>query len=90
MKNLFDFADEEIESIEEKSKDASSNIKSKVEEYSKLSENELISKLFENVEKQKQDGTFNFDELTNMVSKIRPYLNANQILQLEELLNKIK
>lgn len=90
MKNLSDFANEEIEDIKGKSDSISNDLEHKINEYSRLSENELLQKLFDNVEKQKQDGSFDFNQLASMFNTIRPYLSSSQQNNIEELLKKIK
>jgi len=65
-------------------------VKDKVNNYSKLSENELMQELFKEVSKQKSSGNFNSNELARQVEKIKPMLNKSQIENLENLLSKIK
>lgn len=66
----------------------------KVEEiYDKFkdkNEDELMSELLNNVAKQKQDGTFNYNSIAETVEKLSPFLNADQKLKIKEILQKIK
>lgn len=58
--------------------------------YKGKSEDELISELYKNIEKQKKDGTFNYENIENMAKKLSPFLNQNQRKKMQELLENIK
>ena len=87
-KNLFDYADE-VKG--EKVKDSQEEfIKSKVQEYSKLSEGEMLSKLLGEVQSAKMNGTFDYNKISSSVEMIREYLTPEQQKNLENLLGKIR
>lgn len=69
------------------------NGKKVVEEYYNMykgkSENELLDELHKHVAKQKQDGTFNIDALSNMLNKLSPFLSEEQRLKMEEILKNL-
>ena len=60
------------------------------EEYKDKSQDELMSELLKNVQKQKDDGTFNYQSLSSSVEKLSPFLNAEQKNIIKELLQKIR
>ena len=60
------------------------------DEYKDKSEDELMSELINNVAKQKQDGTFDYNNIQNMLEKLSPFLTPEQNLKVKELLKKIK
>lgn len=61
-----------------------------INKYSKYSEKELLSELFNQVNEQKKSGQFNFSDLANKVEGIRPMLTQEQIDNLDKLLKQIK
>lgn len=60
------------------------------EKYKDKNEDELLSELFKNVAKQKQEGTFDINLLNEMASKMSPFLTKEQNLKLKEIINQIK
>lgn len=90
-RNLFDFADEKIEeeglhtTIEN-----SESLKEKINNLSNKNSDELLSELMKNVQKQKQDGSFDYNNLENMVNTISPYLTNEQKSKIYELLQRIR
>lgn len=60
------------------------------DEYKDKSEDELMQELFKNVQKQKNEGSFNYDSLKTMIDKISPFLNVEQKLKIKDLLEKLK
>ncbi|MBO4412905.1 MAG: hypothetical protein J5779_02715 [Clostridia bacterium] len=87
-KNLFDFANENNEAgsqnIDEK------YIRNKVNEYSQMDEQQMMSKLFQEVQKSKQNGSFNYNDLSTKLNSVKGYLTDEQIQKLEKLLEKIR
>ena len=55
----------------------------------KMGEN-LTNELFNNIAKQKKDGTFDYEKIKNTITQIMPYLNAEQQKNLLSILEKIK
>lgn len=97
-KSLFEYASSEKSNkverkIETKSKTeniSEENLKKQYDKYSKLSERELMSELFSEVNKQKMNGSFNFQDLANKIEGIRPMLSDQQLKNLDNLLKQIK
>ncbi|MCI6542526.1 MAG: hypothetical protein MR423_01850 [Firmicutes bacterium] len=97
-KSLFEYASSEKsnnveQKIETKSKTeniSEENLKKQYDKYSKLSERELMSELFSEVNKQKMNGSFNFQDLANKIEGIRPMLSDQQLKNLDNLLKQIK
>ena len=97
-KSLFEYASSEKsnkveQKIETKSKTeniSEENLKKQYDKYSKLSERELMGELFSEVNKQKMNGSFNFQDLANKIEDIRPMLSDQQLKNLDNLLKQIK
>lgn len=70
--------------------DKTKRVEELYDEYKDKNEDELLAELFKNVQKQKQDGTFDYDALVNTVNKIAPFLTKEQNLKIKDLLEKIK
>lgn len=87
-KNLFDYADEVKSEKNELSKEEF--IKSKVENYSKMSQSEMFSNLLSEVQSAKMNGTFDYNKISSSIEMIREYLTPEQQRNLENLLEKIK
>lgn len=51
---------------------------------------ELMGDLFEEVTRQKQNGSFDYESLANSVEAMKPFLSAEQQANIKELLEKIK
>lgn len=91
--SLSEFANSYEKKVENKQKQSNlgeRELKKQFDQYSKLSKPELTKELFKEVEKQKQDGNFNFNNLANKIEGIRPMLSEEQIKNLDNLLNQIK
>jgi len=80
-KNCFD---------KEQSENKQINVEQIFNKYKNKNQQELLDELFKNVEEQKQNGSFDYNGLTNMLEKMSPFLNQEQKQNLETLLNKIK
>lgn len=87
-KNLFDYADEVKSEKNDLSKEEF--IKSKVENYSKMSQSEMFSNLLSEVQSAKMNGTFDYNKISSSIEMIREYLTPEQQRNLENLLEKIK
>lgn len=83
---------EEKESKKESlnTKKGSDNIQNAYDKYKDLSHDELMSELDKQIAKQKNDGTFNLDELKNSAQKVMPFLNNAQKNNLMSILEKLK
>lgn len=90
-KSLFEFAKNKKEAkdrVEEKKLDKE-DIKKKYENYSKMSESELMKELYREVGKQKSNGSFNKDKLITQVDGIKHLLNEKQITDIEKILRSL-
>lgn len=66
------------------------DVKKKVNEYSKLSENELMRELYNEIGKQKAGGNFDVEKLKSQFENIKPMLNSKQNDNLERILKNLK
>ena len=58
--------------------------------YKGKNEDELLAELVKHVAKQKENGTFDMNNLEKMLAKIMPFLNEQQKLKLNEVLKQIQ
>ncbi len=92
-KSLYEYASSEKNEAKKANSETQLNeetIKKQYEKYSRFSEGELMRELFSEVNKQKKNGNFNFQELANKIDGIRPMLSDQQLKNLDSLLNQIK
>ena len=92
-KSLYEYASSEKNEAKKANSETQLNeetIKKQYEKYSKFSESELMKELFSEVNKQKKNGNFNFQELANKIDGIRPMMSDQQLKNLDSLLNQIK
>lgn len=98
-KSIFDFADEDIKKNDTKKieemkvqmgEENYSDVKTKINEYQNLSQEELMQKLFQEAEEKKKNGTFDFENLQKMTSQFAPFLDNSQKEMLDTLMKKIK
>ena len=54
------------------------------------SQSEIMQELFGQVQKQKQNGTFDYDKICSMVELMSPYLNQEQKNNILTILSKLK
>ncbi|MBE7074578.1 MAG: hypothetical protein E7376_01160 [Clostridiales bacterium] len=66
------------------------NVEELYNEYKDKNEDELLQELFKSVEKQKTNGTFDYNSLLKMIEMLKPYLNQEQIIKMKEILTKIQ
>ena len=66
------------------------NVEELYDKYKDKNEDELLSELFKNVAKQKEDGTFNYEGLLNTINKVSPFLSKEQNLKIKEILKNIQ
>lgn len=58
--------------------------------YKDMEQDQLLLELYKNIEKQKKDGTFNYNGLCEMVEKMSPFLSKEQNLKIKQILKEIK
>lgn len=88
MKSLSDFSKEKLE--KENKKISEDDIKEAYDKYKDLSEDELLSTLFKEVDKQKQNGTFDLENLKSLVSSMSPMLTDEQLNNINNLLERLR
>ena len=75
---------------QEKKQKNEEKIEDMYEKYKNFNKNDLTNELFNNIAKQKKDGTFDYEKIKNTITQIMPYLNAEQQKNLLSILEKIK
>ena len=58
--------------------------------YKDMNSFELMQELLKNVQKSKQDGSFDFEKLAESIKQILPYLSQEQQNSVMTILNQIK
>ena len=70
------------------------NKKKSIEEiyntYKDKQEDELLAELFKNINKQKQNGTFDYNGLVSAINNMSPFLSNEQSVKIKEILEKIR
>lgn len=96
-KSLFEFSKEKKDvpqkTKEEKTQKESLNeeeMKKRIKDYSKLSENDLMSELYKEVGKQKTGGNFDAKKLASQLENVKPMLSQKQSASLEKILKNLK
>lgn len=75
---------------EQPKNDFSQNVENLYKKYKNLSQDELMQELAKNVMEQKQNGTFDFEQISNSINMLLPYLNEQQKQTMQSLLNGLK
>lgn len=65
-------------------------LRDKYDEFKGMNKEELNSKLFEEVSRQKQNGTFDFQSLSNMVESLRGSLPEGDYNNLKRILESLR
>ena len=87
MSNFSDFMKESNQRNSESDKvKTNQEMEKMIDQYSALSENELMQEFIKKTIEQKRNGRLNSEELNNIKSKISPMLNDEQNKKLNELI----
>ena len=89
MKSLSNFANEEIHKKENNTKISEEDVANLYNQYKNMSQDDLLKKLFTEVDKQKKDGTFNLKSLENAVDNISAFLTDEQIKNIKSILKQM-
>ena len=65
-------------------------LRNKYDEFKGMDREELNNKLFEEVARQKQNGTFDYDALSKMIETLRGSLPENDYNNLKRILESLK
>ena len=93
-KNLFDFADEELQKkVKQESKVKTDAIEKDVQDtinkYKGYSENDLLQEFYRVTKEKKQEGSLDSKKILNVVDKLSPFLNNQQKESLKNLIKTI-
>lgn len=75
---------------EEQNYNQTKNVEELYDKYKDKSQDELLAELLKNVDKQKKDGTFNYDGLVKTIEKVSPFLTKEQNSKIKEILKNIQ
>ncbi len=70
--------------------EAKEDVMSKFNEYKDLPQDQINQKLFEEVAKQKRDGTFDYRALENMLEAIKGNLSENDYQNVKRMLELLR
>ena len=73
-----------------KAKQVEQKVEDLYNKYKGKDQDQLLVQLFENVQKQKSEGTFDYQSLCVIIDKISPFLSDEQQQKIKSLLTKIK
>ena len=68
----------------------SEDLKNKINTYQKMTEKEIQSELFKEVNKQKQNGTFSLQRIEDVKNKLSPMLTEEQRQKLDGLIKMLR
>ncbi len=80
----------QFHSEDKKTNNAEEDLMSKFDEYKNLDKAELNQKLFEEVSRQKRDGSFDYQALENMLEAIRGNLSESDYQNVKRMLELLK
>ena len=86
----FKLSAEQNQSKEQPKKEQEQKVEDLYNTYKDMNSTELMQELFKNVQKSKQDGSFDFLKLSESVKQILPYLSQEQQNSVMSILNQIK
>ena len=75
---------------EKREKSTNEKIQETYDNLKDLNEDELSSKLYEEVKKQKEDGVFDYSALAENVERLKPFIPAETYQNMKNMLEKIK
>lgn len=81
---------EKCEEILKEHSESVNNLQETLSKYQNLSQDQLMSELFKEAGRLKQNGTLNESNLNMLKSTLSPMLSNEQNQQLNDILNKIK
>lgn len=87
---LSEYKNEEIKGDKPKQNNKSQTIEQLYDTYKSMNQSELLNTLLTEVEKQKQEGTFDYQKIQSNLSQVFPFLNEEQKTNLLTILQKIK
>ena len=90
MGKLSDFNQGQTENREHKTSPTEEDIMEKYNQYKDLSSDQLSQELFREASRQKQNGTFNFSQLSSMVDSLKGSLPDEQYQNMKRLLDSLK
>ena len=90
MGKLSDFNQGQTENRENKTSPTEEDIMAKYNQYKDLSSDQLSQELFRETSRQKQNGTFNFSQLSSMVDSLKGSLPDEQYQNMKRLLDSLK
>lgn len=80
----------EFHSEEKKENVDRENIQKTYDELKNLNSDELSARLFDEVKKQKESGSFDFEKLSESIEQLRPFISQSTYENMKNLLGKIK
>ena len=86
----FNFESNQNEKNQKEENNIEKDVMNKFNEFKDMSQDQLSQTLFEEVARQKREGSFNYEALENMVESIRGSLSVNDYQNLKRMLLLLK
>ena len=90
MAKLSDFNIDNKNSEPQNQKVSQEELYQKYNEYKDLSQSQLNNELFKEVSRQKQNGTFNYQQLDSMLEGLRPTLGEENYKNMKRILENLR
>lgn len=90
MAKLSDFNIDNKNSEPQNQKVSQEELYQKYNEYKDLSQSQLNNELFKEVSRQKQNGTFNYQQLESMLEGLRPTLGEENYKNMKRILENLR
>lgn len=81
---------EEQKSFENQKEKMEENVKSQYNRFSGMNQSEMMSELFKETNRLKQNGQFNYDSLVNAIDNMSGMLSEEQKHKMKELLKQLR
>lgn len=88
--NFSEFTKKETKDISQSKTSQEETLRKTYEEIKDLNNDQLSQKLYEEVRKQKEEGSFNYEILESSLETLKPFIKQENYLQLKELLKTLK
>ncbi len=75
---------------DEPKKQSTEDVEKLFDKYKDMDSNSLMQELIKNVDKQKSDGSFDFEKLQSQIGQVLPYLSTDQQKYLMTILSQLK
>lgn len=76
--------------IESKDELINESLEEKYNKYKDFSQEDINKEIFKEVEKQKQNGTFDYNQIDSIIESLKPSLTTEQYQNMRKIMDEIK